>query len=125
MGAFELNPITRGAMFTGNILATISTGLTTASDVITGETNITTSLSVSSNGAQYSSSVSTGRDSLTSGALTGAGWVSPIGLTSAPLAAAAFANDTGYLYVGPFSKVPKSFNISTGFEVRWNDHCME
>jgi hypothetical protein len=107
MGAFELNPVTRGAMNAGNILATASTLLTAASDVITGETNV--AISLGENGFSYTSSI--GRDTLTSSAFCLAGWFSPIGLTSAPLAAVPVANDFGILYTGPFSVIPQSIQM--------------
>ena len=107
MGAFELNPVTRGAMNAGNILASASTLLTAASDVIAGETNV--ALSLGDNGFSYASSI--GRDTFTSGVSCLAGWFSPIGLISAPLAAIPVANDFGLLYTGPLSIVPQSIPI--------------
>jgi hypothetical protein len=91
----------------GNVLSSLSTGLTAASDVIAGETNVVAS--ISENGISYSSSI--GRDTYTSGISCFAGWISPIGLTSAHLAAIPFANDLGILYTGPLSEIPQSVPI--------------
>jgi hypothetical protein len=107
MGAFELNPLTRGALMLGNGLATLSTVFTAASDVIAGESNVVASLS--ENGFSYNSSI--GRDTFTSGVSCVAGWISPIGLTSAPIAAIPFANDLGILYTGPLSGIPQSIPL--------------
>jgi RHS repeat-associated protein len=110
IGLFELNPLVRGAQFTGNALATISTGLTAISDVVSGETNYEVGLSISETSFEYNSYFVIGRDTVTSTALTGAGWASPIGLTSVPLQGAAFLNDIGMLYSLPIpiiDKLPK------------------
>jgi hypothetical protein len=115
MGLFELNPAVRAGMFVGNSLATASTGLTVISDIITGETNDIQSLTISNNGLEYNRDLTIGRDTLTSAALTGAGWASPIGITSAPLQGAAVLNDIGLLYIpqvaGVFSLIPKSIKL--------------
>jgi hypothetical protein len=113
MGAFELNPLTRGALLAGNILATASTILTGISDAITGDTDITYSLD--ENGYSYSSSI--GRDTVTSVSTCLLGWVSPIGLSSAPIAYVPLANDLGLLDDEPFSILPESipiFNLNIG-----------
>jgi RHS repeat-associated protein len=111
MGLFEASPAVRLGLAAGNGLATISTGLTALSDVITGETNDISSFSLSESGIQYTHETIIGRDTLTSGALSAAGWISPIGLTSAPLQAAAVLNDLEMLYAGPLSIIPKSIPI--------------
>jgi len=73
----------------------------------------------------YDRDTSIGRDTVTSAALTTAGRLSPIGLTSAPLQGAALLNDVGLLYtsplVGPFSMIPKSLTVrDQHFRVDWD-----
>ncbi|WKZ50329.1 MAG: RHS repeat-associated core domain-containing protein [Anaerolineales bacterium] len=111
LGLFEANPIVKGAEIFGNALSTLSTGATALSDVISGEMNVAGSLNVNSEGVDLIYTATAGRDTLTSGALTTMGWLSPIGLTSVPPAAAAVLNDFDLLYFGPFSVIPKSIPV--------------
>ncbi len=55
-----------------------------------------------------SQEITVGKDTAISSYLTGLGWFSLIGITSAPLQTAALANDLGDLNVGPFEKIPQS-----------------
>jgi RHS repeat-associated protein len=109
MGLFEITPEVRIGIVTGNIIASASTALTTLSDIISGETNDVRAITLSDNGLEYFHFTVVGRDTLTSGILSTAGWMSPIGLTSAPLQGAALLNDLDKLYIGPLSKLPKRF----------------
>jgi hypothetical protein len=112
MGLYEAHPVTMSAKIAGNIAGSFSFFAALYSDIITGETNHSGSMNASfKEGVQFAHNTTIGRDTLTSGTLAGLGWTSPIGLTSAPLAAAAFANDYDKLYVGPFSNVPKSITL--------------
>jgi RHS repeat-associated protein len=117
VGLFELNPVVRLATAAGNGLASLSTLATATSDVITGDTNVAGSLSVSESSVQISQSSSIGRDTLTSGGLSLLGWASPIGVTSALLQTAAVANDIGLVYQGPLAVVPKSIPI-TNYDIK-------
>jgi hypothetical protein len=108
MGFVESNPAVRLGVIGGNVLATGSTILTTLSDVITGETNDVASLTLSDSGLQLSIVKKLGRDTYTSGVLSSAGWLSPIGLTSAPLQLISCLNDIKKLYVGPLEQIPQS-----------------
>ena len=117
LGLYELNPVVRGAILVGNGLATLSTALTASSDVISGETNTAGTLSLSGNELYIENNTTIGRDTVTSAFLTGAGWISPLGVTSAPLAWAAVANDFDVLYIGPFSEIPKALPV-TNFKAK-------
>ncbi|MBI4761319.1 MAG: RHS repeat-associated core domain-containing protein [Chloroflexota bacterium] len=133
MGLFEANLVTGLALGAGNVAATFSFLATQFSDVITGETNSFGSLAISSDsGVEFNNTMTVGRDTLTSETLMVSGWLSPIGLTSVPLAAAAFANDFDLLYIGPFSTAPKSFpvinlnvKLNWGGEKRYYEHELQ
>ncbi|GIK10819.1 MAG TPA: hypothetical protein PKC99_18865 [Anaerolineales bacterium] len=105
--AIERIEVVKGAEIAGNVLSMLSSRATLLSDVISGETNVSGSLSVSSTGIDFNHTMAIGRDTLTSYSLTTMGWLSPIGLTSVPPATAAVLNDFDLLYIGPFSAVPK------------------
>jgi RHS repeat-associated protein len=110
-GLFEISLEVRMGLTAANGLASISTGLTALSDLITGDTNDIRTLTLSESGFQYNHDTMVGRDTLTSATLSGLGWVSPIGVTSAPLQAAALLNDLELLYIGPLEDVPRSIPI--------------
>jgi hypothetical protein len=109
----ETNP---GVILAGKIadrLGWASTGLTAVSDVITGDTNVTGSVSVSGGSINITQSSSIGRDTLASGFLSLAGQMAPVGLIDAPIDNVGLLFDFGVPWnLWPLTEIPESIPLT-------------
>jgi hypothetical protein len=94
-------------------MATTSSLLTGLSDVLTGDTSLDVTATINpdgSGGLNFSGQI--GVNTYTSAALTVVGNAAPFGIISAPIQAAACANDIGlFTELIPFKPIPFDFYV--------------
>jgi RHS repeat-associated protein len=113
VGIFELSPEVRIAAAVSDGMGWASTGFTALSDMITGDTNITGSVSVSDSGIYITQSSSIGRDTASTLYLSGLGQMAPLGIIDAPIDYVRLAFDAGIPWKRwPFSEVPESIPVT-------------
>jgi RHS repeat-associated protein len=113
VGIFELSPEVRIAAAVSDGMGWASTGFTALSDIITGDTNITGSVSVSDSSIDITQSSSIGRDTASTLYLSGLGQMAPLGIIDAPIDYVGLAFDAGIPWKRwPFSEVPESIPVT-------------
>jgi hypothetical protein len=113
VGLFELSPEVRVAAALSDGMGWASTGFTALSDVITGDTNITGSVSVSGGSMHVTQSSSIGRDTASTLYLSALGQMAPLGIIDAPIDYVGLAFDAGLPWkIWPFSEVSESIPVT-------------
>lgn len=113
VATFELNPGVRLAAGLSDGMGWVSTAYTALADVITGDTNVTGSVSVSGGSLSITQSSSIGRDTLSSGVLSVLGSMAPLGIMDAPIDYVGLAFDVGLPWKrGPLTAVPESIPLT-------------
>jgi len=98
-----------------------STGFIALSDIITGDTNITGTISVSNGSMHITQSLSVGRDTVSTLFLSALGQMASLGIVDAPIDFVGLAFDAGLPWKKwPLSEVPESIPlIKTDFKIAY------